>query len=797
MPENNQKPYDIDILVVEDDVPSRIYLTTIIKSLANKVHVAANGQEGLELFDKHRPEIVVSDIGMPIMNGLEMSRRIKDIDPSAQIILTTAFDNKEAFIDAIDIGINQYILKPVKRPNLIKALDRVYAGIMMQREIGQKNEYIRTLSRAVEHSSGMIMLLNPDGIIEYANPRLLSKTGYQADEVIGSSPRDYKYSEADENIFEDYIETVSKGNTWRGEYQNKTKSGEPYWVLSSISPIKSDSGEITHLVVVSEDITARKEEEQELEKSRDLLEKKVRERTRELRKTNEELLGAKEAAESANRAKSLFLAKVSHELRTPMNGILGMTSILLDTNLTDKQRRSLGIVKYSADSLLNIINDILDFSKLEAGKLNISPETFRLAGIIDQSINVVRNAAENKGLDLDIVHDPEVPKYVIGDPHRLQQVLVNLLGNAIKFTEEGRVSLECGLLSKDESKAEVQFRVSDTGIGIPQSKIDRLFQSFSQIDGNLTRKYGGTGLGLAISRELVELMGGTIGVESREGEGSEFFVNIPFEIAEAPDQIEAEDYENGTGLKSIAAKFPHPELNILVAEDSEINQEVIREALSAMNWRTTLVSDGYEAVQKYLAGEFDAILMDVQMPRMDGLEASRKIRSIEKSRDSRRIPIIGLTAHTADSHKIECFRAGMDHYIAKPYKWEDIFKAILSQSGHDLEPEAFSAVKLAGTLNNPKLFKKIRDYFIEKYPEELADLDMAISHGDAMAARDIAHKMKSEISNFGAERAFRIAGKIESAAREGSLAECGEMLKELRTEFKQVETQLSNYKLQE
>jgi hypothetical protein len=338
--------------------------------------------------------------------------------------------------------------------------------------------------------------------------------------------------------------------------------------------------------------------------------------------------------------------------------------------------------------------------------------------------------------------------------------------------------------------------VEDTGIGIPPEKIDKLFKSFSQIDGSLTRRYGGTGLGLAISKELVDLMGGSIDVESREGEGAAFFFTIPFEIAEDSEESNATDFEETRSLSEISAEFPKVELKILVAEDSGINQEVIKEALGIMNWRTEIAKDGYKAVEKFHKGDFDIILMDVQMPNMDGLEASRKIRNIEKNAGLKKTPIIGLTAHSDESHKIECYKAGMDYFVTKPYKWEDIYSAVLTLTGHPTKQiEGANINKILKSLNNnSKIFAKIKDYFINKYPEELAELDMAITNKDYETTREIAHRIKSEVGNFGADKAVKIAGKIEKAGAEKNLGECKNYLSRLTEQFEIIEKQLTEYK---
>jgi PAS domain S-box-containing protein len=421
------------------------------------------------------------------------------------------------------------------------------------------------------------------------------------------------------------------------EVRVRSRDGRSLWILANVTLLDGEDGKPELIEGVLIEITERKLAEIEMRK-------------------------AKEAAEAASRAKSEFLANMSHEIRTPMNAIIGMTELALDSPLTSQQREYLGLVKSSADSLLTVINGILDFSKVEAGKLEIERIEFRLRESLDETVMLLGLRAHQKGLDLSCHVKPDVPSLVVGDPDRLRQILVNIVGNAIKFTEQGKVVISVEAESAGERAVLVHFSVKDTGIGVPAEKQRMIFEAFAQVDGSTTRKYGGTGLGLTISAQLVELMGGKIWVESQEGGGSTFHFTARLELQQ---ERAGEVGAQRVPLPVRPAGTVRRPLHVLVAEDCPANQMLAVRLLEKRGHTAVVAQDGREALTAFDLGRFDVVLMDVQMPGMNGFEVTAAIRERERL-TGEHTPIIAMTAYAIRGDRERCLAAGMDRYLAKP-----------------------------------------------------------------------------------------------------------------------------------
>ncbi|MDX2484696.1 MAG: ATP-binding protein [Pseudodonghicola sp.] len=558
-----------------------------------------------------------------------------------------------SFIDYVVVGFHRH--RAVTRDVIEKSAELE----QVNRALATRQKEAHRLSLVARNAHDSVLLLDRAGRITWVNDAFTRITGYAPQEAVGQWPGDLLNApETDHKTIGALNDSIARGVPFRGEIQNRTKTGELIWIETNQVPVIDEAGHVDVIVAIERDITAAKEHQREM-------------------------ILARQAAEEGARAKSEFLATMSHEIRTPMNGVIGMADLLAETGLSADQRVYADTIRSSALALLTIINDVLDLSRLDARRVKLDPVDFDLKSCMQEPVRLLRPQAHDKDLWLRLDYQgpegqgPGGPEQggarLHGDDSRLRQILINLIGNAIKFTQTGGVTVRVCSRRRIAGAADLRIEVADTGIGIPEDKQDHIFERFAQADASTTRQFGGTGLGLTISRMLIEEMGGTISLSSEPGRGSCFVVEVRLPLARG-EQGPASESARGPDKSGLALLVG---THVLVAEDAEVNRILISKYLKGLDLRLSYAHDGQQAIDQTLADRPDIVLMDMSMPLLSGIEATRRIRAEAEKQPV----IIALTANAFDSDKAACLEAGMNGFLTKPVRRAELLSGMVAQVG--------------------------------------------------------------------------------------------------------------------
>lgn len=759
----------ITVLVIDDDEVDRIALKRSIKASGFNAEIvtANNKAEGLTAIGDKVFDCIFLDYNLPDSNGLDFLRNHKSELNGAPVIIVTSHGDEKLAVDAMRLGACDYLPKNLVSPEgisqSIRYALRVHAAQQTTSKVEKAlQESEKKLDTVIAKSPIILFEINKNGEFTMFKGKGVELLNVDPSEIIGKS------------FLETYrilpIDIKSLRNVIQGKELTTSIEVNGRHLEITCIPQRDDFFEPSGMIGIATDIT-------------------------ELKKNEIELKNNLNNAQEAQKVKEQFLANMSHEIRTPIHGIMSLTNLLLKTKIDPDQLTYLNAIKKSADNLLVIINDILDLSKIEAQKMTFESTIFSASEMVETTYELFRAKANERGITITKDIDDCIPAYVKGDPTRLSQIINNLVNNAIKFTHKGGVQIGVKLVDSNERCSMISFSVKDSGIGIPQNKLSTIFDMFTQAGDDITRKYGGTGLGLSIAKKLVDLQGGIIKVDSIMDEGTTFTFSMPFDH---PDPIELEAHHS----KSEAPESRiDSELRILIVEDNDINRLVINKIMKDWGVKLDNAVNGLDAIEKIKANNYDIILLDIEMPEMNGYQCIREIRTVLPE-PKKSVSVMAMTAHANKKERDKCISLGMDDYISKPFDPLDLKQKIVSLSKKqitNIENEVIAATEQIETVASPKqrltnldylkelsennesFFRDFINLFLTNTPETLNDLQNHLACKNWEGVRQAAHKMKPSLNYLGLKEGQKLAATIEEyALNKSNLEEITKLTDQLR-----------------